>query len=89
MNETTDYSKFEKRKFMEELVNELKKDKSEGSYYYTWQANIAMVFKDEVCRIMKERLVGTMSQTIILSREAFHNIANNAAKNFLDLLIKE
>ena len=29
------------------LCEELEKDKAEGSYYYTWQANIAMAFQDE------------------------------------------
>ncbi len=29
------------------LTKELKKDKSEGSYYYSWQANIAMAMYDE------------------------------------------
>lgn len=28
------------------LVEELKKDKSEGSYYYSWQSNIAMSMYD-------------------------------------------
>ena len=31
-----------------ELVEELKKDKSEGSYYYSWQSNIAMSMYDEL-----------------------------------------
>ncbi len=30
------------------LVEELRKDKSEGSYYYGWQANIAMAMYDEL-----------------------------------------
>jgi len=33
---------------IEKLVNELRKDKSEGSYYYSWQANIAMAMYDEL-----------------------------------------
>jgi len=28
------------------LCEELAKDKSEGSYYYSWQANIAVQFQD-------------------------------------------
>ena len=33
---------------IEKLVEELKKDKSPGSYYYSWQANIAMAMYDEL-----------------------------------------
>ena len=32
----------------DDLIKELKKDKEEGSYYYTWQANIAMAMYDEL-----------------------------------------
>jgi len=37
-------SKIEKA--MEVIVNELKKDKSEGSYYFAWQSNIACAIMD-------------------------------------------
>lgn len=37
-----------KKGIIEDLVAELKKDKSEGSYYYSWQANIAMAMYDEL-----------------------------------------
>jgi len=33
---------------IEKLVNELRKDQSEGSVYYSWQANIAMAMYDEL-----------------------------------------
>ena len=33
---------------IEKLVEELRKDKSGGSYYYSWQANIAMAMYDEL-----------------------------------------
>lgn len=56
------------------LKEELKKD--EG-YYYSWQANIAMAFKDEYIR----KMGGTSSNV--------HDIANQAARNFLDLLISQ
>ena len=62
------------------LQKHLSEDKSEGSYYYSWQANIAMAFKDEMARYMPLDVKGT---------EEVHQIANRAAKNFLDLLIKE
>jgi uncharacterized protein YukE len=62
------------------LISGLSEDKSEGSYYYSWQANIAMAFKDEYERFNPNMRDG--------NREILHRIANNAAKNFLDLLIK-
>jgi len=30
------------------IMQEMKKDKSEGSYYYSWQANIAMAIVDNI-----------------------------------------
>lgn len=64
------------------LCNALREDKSEGSYYYSWQANIAMAFQDEFNRYAIEKEIeGSASNFNI------HVIANNAAKNFLDLLI--
>jgi hypothetical protein len=33
---------------IEKLIEELRKDKAEGSYYYSWQANIAMAMYDEL-----------------------------------------
>lgn len=63
-------------KAIEVLQKELNKDKFEGSYYYSWQANIAMAFKDE------------FNRTPEVFKNDIHNIANQAAKNFLDLLIK-
>lgn len=59
------------------LINELKTD---PSYYYGWQANIAMSFKDEWQRAVDN---GGLPATI----EQIHEIANDAAKNFLNLLI--
>ena len=37
-----------KTNLTKDLIKELKKDKSEGSYYHTWQANIAMAMFDEL-----------------------------------------
>jgi hypothetical protein len=56
---------------IDHLASELEKD--EG-YYYAWQSNIAMAFQDELAR-KGYRLPDQ------------HKIANNAAKNFLSLLI--
>lgn len=60
---------------IKDLVKALKKDKE---YYIAWQANIAMAFKDE-----HHRQYGRTSQKKI------HEIANQAANNFLNLLIKK
>lgn len=54
--------------------------RNEPDLYYAYQANIAMAFKDEVGRL------GPVTRA--WNRELVHTIANQAAKNFLDLLIK-
>lgn len=64
------------------LIDELLKDKSEGSYYYSWQANIAMAFKDEWENWKK--IPPHMDNEKFL-----HEIANQAAKNFLDTLCQK
>lgn len=35
-------------KVFDDLLNEMRKDKSDGSLYYAWQANIAMSMFDEL-----------------------------------------
>lgn len=60
------------------LIKALSEDKSEGSYYYSWQANIAMAFKDE--------WDGEQFQQSDQDSAAVHRLANQAAKNFLDML---
>jgi hypothetical protein len=47
--------------------------------YHTYKSNIAMVFKDQYDRNTKK----------YKNRQDIHMIANVAASNFLDLLIKE
>lgn len=71
------------------ICEELNKDKSEGSYYYSWQANIAMAFYDEVRRQTspKGKVYNMYDDTF--GDGALHEAANNAAKNFLDLLISQ
>lgn len=54
--------------------------KNDPEYYMAWKANIAMAFKDEFERHAKEA-----EKQIDLD---IHNIANTAADNFLNLLIK-
>ena len=63
------------------LIKALIEDKSEGSYYYSWQANIAMAFKDEWDR--------EQFQQSDQDSAAVHRLANNAAKNFLEMLCHE
>lgn len=65
-----------------DLLSESFQDKSPGSYYYAWQSNIAMAFKDEFDRWCKN-IVGRNA-----APDHIHEIANEAAKNFLNLLIK-
>ena len=60
---------------IEKLKKALKEDKE---LYYAYQSNIAMAFYDEYRRCEKK----------YKNIEDIHRIANNAAKNFLDLLIK-
>ena len=55
-----------------ELVETLKKDKG---FYYAYQSNIAMAFYDVA--------VGKG-----IPNKKLHEIANDAAKNFLDVFIK-
>jgi hypothetical protein len=68
---------------MKVITDALKEDKSEGSYYYSWQANIAMAFKDEFHRYARDKEIEGTAKSFNV-----HTIANNAAKNFLDLLCK-
>ena len=65
-------------KAIERITTEMSLDKSPGSYYYSWQANIAMAFVDECHRLDPV--------TKKWDKEVLHRVANNAAKNFLDLL---
>ena len=67
------------------LIEELRKDQSEGSYYYSWQANIAVSFQDEFWRSFAEKDDELFMK---IDSSFIHTISNNAAKNFLDLLIK-
>jgi hypothetical protein len=58
---------------VKQLVSALKND---SGYYYSWQANIAMAFKDEMSR-----------EGITFPQ--LHSVANKAAINFLDILMKD
>ena len=52
--------------------------KEDAGYYYGWQANIAMAFKDEWRREDFQKSEQDF--------EAVHILANNSADNFLNLL---
>jgi len=59
---------------IKKLVEALKNDEE---LYYAYQANIAVQFQDEYASNPKK----------YKNRQDIHEIANNAAKNFLNLLI--
>ena len=61
------------------IRRELRRD--EG-YYRGWQSNIAMAIYDE-CK--RKGLVNTKQEG---TEKSLHRIANQGAKNFLDLLIR-
>ena len=63
------------------LMNALREDKTEGSYYYAWQSNIAMAFYDEY-NVAKEKW--HIENPYIQFMPDIHKIANDAAKRFLD-----
>jgi hypothetical protein len=64
---------------IEELVKNLREDES---FYYAYQANIAMAFQDEY-----NRQVGLLASSAHIDEIDIHSISNEAAKNFLNLLI--
>jgi len=74
---------------MKVVCRELREDgKGGGSYYGSWKDNIAMQFKDEFARWYKKEFgvdFGDDDEAV----EVIHEIANNSARNFLDLLIRE
>lgn len=66
---------------VEQLIKALKED---PEYYYSWQANIAMSFQDEYSKRFKGQTLYPEGETPAIIAE----IANEAAKNFLNLLCK-
>jgi len=68
------------KRAVKRLIKELRRDKG---FYYTWQSNIAMAFKDEYYNYKKKKKKRWLNQNDI------HKIANESTKNFLNLLIKE
>ena len=68
------------KKAIKILIEELRKDKD---FYYGWQSNIAMAFKDKYYNYKKKKKKRWLNQ------EDLHKIANEAAKDFLNLLIRK
>ncbi len=64
---------------IEVLCNALREDTTEGSYYYSWQANIAMSIYDSF----------TGSEVEFIGEKNLLDICNKGAKRFLELLIKQ
>lgn len=62
-----------------ELIKTLKED---SALFYAWQANIAMSYKDTEANYIK------LHKKKTLNKEDKHEIANEAAKRFLNQLIK-
>jgi len=60
------------------LCSNLSEDKSAGSYYYSWQSNIAMAFFDQFINDHEN----------ILAQRILSEVSNKAAKRFLETLIK-
>ena len=66
--------------FIEQMRESVAKEGKEGgSWYHTYQANIAMAFYDTYCN--------SKPHTSKRTKAEIHNIANRAAMNFLDLLL--
>lgn len=61
--------------------------KNDPELYYAYQANIAMAFKDEMERSGLHS-PNPENHSILVTRQMLHEIANQAANNFLDLWIK-
>jgi len=65
------------KKAIKILIKNLEKDKE---YYYSWQSNIAMAFYDGYRKRKKRNKYVNIKE--------LHKISNEAAINFLNLLIK-
>lgn len=64
------------------LTKALKEDKTEGSYYHSWQSNIA-------CAIMDTFPHAYRNPNLTIGGEDIHKLANEAATRFLDNLIRD
>lgn len=71
------------KKSIEVLCNALREDTTEGSYYYSWMCNIKMSFIDSWDNWGEEEYKSNVDDKIV------NEIAETAAKNFLNLLINK
>lgn len=70
------------------LITEIRND---SYFYYAYQANIAMAFQDAFWNYISQSVPAGEKVPVYspsLSRDNIHYIANEAAKNFLDLWTK-
>lgn len=63
-----------------DIIGELRIDEE---LYYVWQSNIAMAFKDSYYHYKQE------NDKQYINNKDMYLIANDAAKNFLNLLIRK
>jgi hypothetical protein len=75
------------RKAMKIVVKELRKDKRPGSMYFAWQYNLAMVFYEQYTVMAEKNGWNKCKSKAVQTREAME--FNQAAKNFLEILIKQ
>jgi Tfp pilus assembly protein PilF len=65
---------------LERAVKDLSKAlREDPEYFYSWQSNIAMAYMDEFNKKPQK----------YFKQEELHEIANTAAKTFLNILISE
>jgi len=76
-------SLFTKNSVERPVKNFCKAMREHPDMFHSYKANIAMAFKDEISRHRSEQGYK------YLNRGEIHTLANNAAQNFLQLLIKE
>lgn len=71
-------------------VDLIGKLRSDPDLYYAYQANIAMAFNDEMLRqaTLFPGEEGLGDDSFLVTGTELHQIANQAAKNFLNLLIE-
>lgn len=67
---------------MDIICAALNKNKSFGSYFYSWQCNIAVAFQDAYSNYKEEMAKDQ------LTKEDIHKISNEAAINFLNQLLR-
>lgn len=76
--------KYKQSKLKEAIETLTKALKEDGDYRRSWSANIAMSYKDETSRWLHNNRPTFKEE--VEEEVNIHEIANNAAENFLDLL---